>query len=158
MVRSKAENTRPAGSLATEQVGRTKERAKGGSKKDVSTTEPEFTKEEFARGYKVYQRAMRWIDANPEAWAWIDARFAELGRRGRHFTMQRIIEEARDRGDLAFTSTDGGRFKICHDLRAMFTRLLCKARPEYAHLVSTHRTVFDAILEREEQDDCGRDE
>ena len=89
--------------------------------------------------------------------AWIDARFAELGRRGRHFAMQRIIEEVRDRGDLAFTPTDGGRFKISHNLRAMFTRLLCKAHPEYAHLVSTHHTVFDAILE-EERDDCRRDE
>ena len=158
MVRGRAEkSTRPAGSLATEQDGREEERTKGGSNEDSNTTEPEFTEEEFERGHRVYQRAMRWIDANPEAWAKIDARFAELGRRGRHFAMQRIIEEVRDRGDLAFTPTDGGRFKISHNLRAMFTRLLCKAHPEYAHLVSTHHTVFDAILE-EERDDCRRDE
>ena len=139
---SKEENTRHAGDFAEKQHdGRTNEHCQ------LPVLSGNYTPEQIERAHRTYAEAVQWIAENPSAWEFMNTRFVELGERGRKFTIQRIIEEVRDRGDLVFSSTNGGRLAISHSYRSVFSRLLCKAHPQYRHLVKTCDTVFDHMGE-----------
>lgn len=104
------------------------------------------TAERLVSARKNYTRALAWIRRNPDAWAYITRRFVELGRRGRRFAMQAILEEVRDRR-TEFTPTDGKRFTISNSYRGVFTRLLARKYPQYAEFVTFKRGPLDTIME-----------
>jgi hypothetical protein len=128
-----------------EEDGLDTERISDGSTKKLSTDcSP---RDDLARARRVYLEAVTWTMDNPSAWSYMRKSFRELGERGRKFSMQKIFEDARDKGELTFTPRSGGRFSISHDIRSPLVRMLRREYPQYAHLLRLHHTAFDELDE-----------
>lgn len=145
---TKKDKARRAESLATEQRDGQEVVSAANcvhSHDEYNRSQDGYTAEQLASARKTYHRALAWIVTNPDAWAYITRRFVELGRRGRRFATQGIIEEVRYRGS-AFTPTDGTRFTICNSYRGVFTRLLVAKYPRFAEFVTFKRGPLDVVM------------
>lgn len=105
-----------------------------------------YTDEQIARGRETYADAMEWREANAGAWRYIVHRYTEIGESGRRIGVQRILEEVRARGELAFTDARDIPFSVNNSHAPVFARMLCREHPLYASRVEKRRSVQDVIM------------
>ena len=96
---------------------------------------------DIAGGEKMEAKADAWIAANGAVWAWMRCKARSYVEEGRHFSISRIVEEAR------YTKPVEGvdEYRINNDIRAALARRLIKMVPDCSKYIEIRPSKVDLL-------------
>lgn len=91
------------------------------------------------RADEIASKADEWVSKNWAVWGWMKLKAAEAARDGRHFSIARLVEEAR------YTKPVQGidEYRINNDIRAPLARRLKKEVPICAEYIEIRESMVD---------------
>lgn len=98
---------------------------------------------------KVYDYALMWIEANPEAWRMACDAATHYASEGRHFSMRFVMELVRMEAPV----NDSTPYKVPNNCIPAFTRFMVNQHPECRPFVTLRRSRFDEFFEWEDGED-----
>lgn len=106
--------------------------------------------EQLARGrYRITDAsesvyfARLWIEANPDAWAYIVKRALTDARAKRRVSIAQLVEDVRR---IDFVNHNGQPFKINNRLRPGLARILARDYPEIASYIEMRKAACDGMV------------
>ena len=95
----------------------------------------------FLTAMEIVGMTREWVGKNPKVWKWMKQTARECTAMKRHFSVARMVEEAR------YTKPVEGvdEYRINNDIRAALTRWLIVEIPDCEPYIEKRRSKLDAI-------------
>ena len=94
---------------------------------------------DIAGGERITEKAKDWVRRNHGVWLWMCRKAAQAAAEQRHFSIARLVEEAR------YTKPVEGvdEYRINNDIRAPLARMLIEAVPQCEQYIETRSSKVD---------------
>lgn len=94
---------------------------------------------DVAGGERITEKAKDWVRKNHGVWLWMCSKAAQAAADQRHFSIARLVEEARYTKPVKGVDV----YKINNDIRAPLARMLVDAVPQCAPYIETRSSKVD---------------
>lgn len=113
--------------------------AEGGRQKD-DTTRGGSASLRSAKGAAMLAQAVEWVDANPDAWAFMERRALDEAEAGRCVRFRALLEEVRG---IDFTDRWGTPTRTDNTICAALARLMVERHPAILPMVRLRKSMVD---------------